>query len=361
MRSILVALAIASALSAAVTPPDRDSARAVAPVTATRLPGNPLITTRSSPALGDNINGPTVIRVPEWVVRPLGRYYMYFAHHMGAHIRLAHADAIGGPWRIHEPGTLHVRDTAFYRPPPDPPENLEDFYTHVASPEVMVDHEQRRLLMWFHGWWTEGSMWPAGPAAAREWARARGYGQFTQAAASSDGVAFTTQPAVSRLSYLRVFQHRGSWYGMGRLGQLARATDPQARFEPGPNPFDDGPYARRVRHVAVLVRGDRLQVFFSAIGDAPERILHSTIDLTGDWSTWQASVPTTVLEPAAPYECIDQPVGVSAAGDVKGRVRQLRDPAVFEENGRVWLFYAICGEQGIAAAELQWPPAAGAE
>ena len=40
----------------------------------------------------DNINGPTVIRVPPWVKRPLGRYYMYFAHHMGAFIRLAYAD-----------------------------------------------------------------------------------------------------------------------------------------------------------------------------------------------------------------------------------------------------------------------------
>src|SRR6187549_1538527 len=77
-------------------------------VVATRLAQNPLITLRTSPSLGDNIDGPTVIRVPAWVERPLGRYYMYFAHHMGAFIRLAYADSIGGPWKIYEPGVVPV-------------------------------------------------------------------------------------------------------------------------------------------------------------------------------------------------------------------------------------------------------------
>jgi hypothetical protein len=46
------------------------------------------------------------------------------------------------------------------------------------------------------------------------------------------------------------------------------------------------------------------------------------------------------------------PNAPSAAGDVKGPVQQMRDPAVFEEGGRGFLFYSICGEQGIAGAEL---------
>jgi hypothetical protein len=31
-------------------------------------------------------------------------------------------------------------------------------------------------------------------------------------------------------------------------------------------------------------RGDRLHVFLTAIGDAPERVLVSTIDMTVDWT-----------------------------------------------------------------------------
>lgn len=65
-----------------------------------RFGTNPLITSASSPTLGDNINGPSVIRVPSWLHEPLGRYYMYFAHHSGTCIRLAYADDLEGPWSI---------------------------------------------------------------------------------------------------------------------------------------------------------------------------------------------------------------------------------------------------------------------
>ena len=46
-------------------------------------------------------------------------------------------------------------------------------------------------------------------------------------------------------------------------------------------------------------------------------------------------------------------------GRVDARVRQLRDPAVFEEQDRIWLFYSICGEHGIAAAEITMQDAGG--
>ena len=349
MRWFLGAVTFLAAMAAA----DPSAQDRPARVTARRLPQNPLVTITSSPSLGDNVNGPSIIRVPDWIDQPLGRYYMYFAHHMGAFIRLAYADRIEGPWRIHEPGVLPVASTAFYRAQPDPPENLENFYTHVASPEVYVDHANRRLVMWFHGWFTDGQRWPIGEAAARAWAQKNGYGQYTQAAESRDGLMFTVRPAISRTSYLRVFARDGALYGMARLGALLRASDPLARFEPGPNPFAGGVYAGRVRHVALLQRGTSLHVFFTAIGDNPERVMMSTLDASGDWMTWRASDAVEILWPEAPYECPTLPGAPSEAGDVKGAVKQLRDPAVFEENGRTWLFYSICGEQGIAGAEIE--------
>jgi hypothetical protein len=327
-------------------------AAAAQEITATRLSQNPLITVDTSPSLGGNVNGPTVIRVPDWIERPLGRYYMYFANHMGAFIRLAYADAITGPWRVYEPGVLQVRDTAFFRAQPDPKETLADFYTHVASPEIFVDSERKRLLMWFHGWWTNGERWPANPLEARAWAAKMGYGQFTQAAESTDGIHFKVHPPVTKQSYLRIFQHDGYFYALSRQGQLARSRDPLASFEIGPNPFRGGSFANRARHVALLLRGNRLQVFFTAIGDAPERVLMSTIDLTSDWTVWRATAPVDVLQPETRYECADLASAASEAGDVEGRVRQIRDPFVFEERDRLFLFYSVCGEQGIAAATL---------
>ena len=349
MRPAITLVAMLLAATAIIRP---FAAPDAALATARRWPQNPLITLDSSPSLGDNINGPSIVRVPDWIERPLGRYYMYFGHHMGAFIRLAYADRIEGPWRIHEPGVVPVAGTAFYRPQPDPPENLENFYTHVASPDVYVDHPNRRLVMWFHGWFTEGRRWPIGEAAARAWAQKNGYGQYTQAAESLDGLAFEVRPQITRTSYLRVFPHDGRLYGMARLGLLLRASDTSAAFETGPNPFARTPYAGRVRHVALLQRGATMYVFFTAFGDDPERVMMSTIATAGDWTAWRASKAVEILRPEAPYECPSLPGGPSAAGDVKGPVKQLRDPAVFEENGRAFLFYSFCGEQGIAAAEL---------
>jgi hypothetical protein len=59
-----------------------------------------------------------------------------------------------------------------------------------------------------------------------------------------------------------------------------------------------------------------------------------------------------VLAPREKYECIDLPSTPSQAGESEGRERALRDPALFEENGKVYLFYSICGEQGIGGAEV---------
>ncbi len=322
-------------------------------IIATRLPRNPLITVDSSPSLGDNVNGPTIVRVPAWIPHPLGHYYAYFGHHKGQFIRLAYADAVTGPWKIYEPGVVPVKDTAFYRPQPDPPDGpVEQFYTHVASPEIYVDEMNKRLVLWLHGWWTDGQRWPLGAAEARAWARQHDYGQFTQSSGSKDGLHFTLNPAITRVSYLRVFPFDGYLYAMSRLGQLSRSKDPLAAFEIGPNPFAQGPYADRVRHVALLRRGQTLYVFFTGIGDAPERVMLSTIGLIGDWTTWKASAPIELLRPSAPYECPTLPNVPSAAGEIEGPAQQVRDPAVFEDEGKTYLFYSVCGEQGLAAALL---------
>jgi len=278
---------------------------------------------------------------------------MYFANHMGEHIRLAYADALTGPWTVYEPGVLHVRETAFDRPGPDPEGPRADFYTHVASPEIWVDHARRRIVLWVHGWWTRGERWPETLPEARAWAREHGYGQFTQPAESADGLDFRTGSAITRASYLRVFEREGTFYAVARLGVLSRAPDAASPFELGPSLFADGAYAGRVRHVALLPEGDRLHVFFTAIGDAPERVLMSSVPLVGDWTSWRAGPAVEVIRPEAPYECADLPNAPSTGGDIDVPAHQIRDPFVFREADRTFLFYATCGEQGIAGARLE--------
>ncbi len=323
-----------------------------ATVTATRFAENPLLTVNSSPSIGDNINGPAVIRVPDWVKRPLGRYYMYFAHHKGQYIRLAYADSILGPWRIYEPGVLKVSETAFYRPQPDPDPAPSGVYTHIASPDIHVDQSGKRIVMWFHGLWTEGQRWPAPLPEARAWLSRNGYAQYTQAAVSTDGIHFEPQPPITKDPYLRVFPYNGEFFGIARLGHLLHSKDLLSGFEIGGDPFGGGPYAGRVRHVALLKRENQVEVFLTAIGEAPESVLHTTIALDKDWKQWKATTYEQILTPQASYECPTLPEERSEVGEIYGPAKQLRDPAVFEEGGKVYLFYTVCGEQGIAGAEV---------
>lgn len=351
-----VALIALTGLLAGVPQNDRPIVARPDRVVAARVPQNPLITVKSSPSLGDNVNGPSVIRVPAWVKAPLGRYYMYFAHHYGRFIRLAYADSITGPWKIYEPGVLHIEHTAFNRAQPDPPTTGASQRMHVASPDVHIDTQGRRILMWVHGWWTNNEPWPqADPKSTSAWARERGYEQFTQVSTSGDGIHFEGEKPITRTSYVRVFRFEDMYYGLASLGLLARSREPLGEFELGPNPFGETDYRNRVRHVALLRRGTQLPVFFSAIGDAPERILMSTIDLGGSWQSWKPSPPVEVLQPERDYECVNLANEPSRAGEIAGPARQLRDPAVLEEEGRVWLFYTVCGEQGIAVAEVNVP------
>jgi hypothetical protein len=348
MKRVLTFLAVTFFLLGLLSP------ALAAQVTVGRFAQNPLITVDSSPTLAGNVNGPSIIRVPGWVNHPLGKYYLYFANHKGKFIRLAYANSVTGPWKIYEPGVLHVKDTAFYRPQPDPSNG--SLYTHVASPEIYIDQKQKKIILWAHGMWTDGKAWPgatgADPISEREWLISNHYEQFTQSFESTDGLHFTSHSAITKHSYLRVFKDRDTFYGVAREGKLYRSKDPFAEFEAGPGLFRDSALAGRVRHTALLRRGDTLYVFFTVIGDAPEHIQVSKVDLTKDWSEWKASPPTEVLTSEASYECSALPPSPSKAGDIDTPVHQLRDPGIFEENGKVYLFYSICGEQGLAAAEV---------
>ena len=59
-----------------------------------------------------------------------------------------------------------------------------------------------------------------------------------------------------------------------------------------------------------------------------------------------------VLRPEHDWEGADEPLEPSIRSVAYGPVNQLRDPAIFEEDGQVFLLYAVAGEAGIAIAEV---------
>jgi hypothetical protein len=81
--------------------------------------------------------------------------------------------------------------------------------------------------------------------------------------------------------------------------------------------------------------------------------LLSTIELSSPWLEWRASEPKLVLEPEEEWEGASLPLAPSKGGIARKPHRQLRDPAIFEEDGKTWLLYSVAGESGIAIARLE--------
>jgi hypothetical protein len=314
-----------------------------------RLVDAPIIGPALHPSIGDNIQGPSLIRVPAFVPAPLGHYYLYFADHKGRYIRLAYADELTGPWHIYAPGSLQLDASQFLTQPPalsstqraelqaadavSTVKRSHDAVTeattpHIASPDVHVDDATSRIIMYFHG---------LNDVAT----------QVTRVATSTDGIQFEAQPQVLGRTYMRAFRWQGATYAMSMPGQFYRSVDGFTVFEEGPLLFN-----RNMRHAALWVHGDELYVFWTQVGDVPERILLSRIDLRGHWMTWRETEAVEVLRPERDWEGATAPLEPSIRSTAYGKVNQLRDPAIYVEDGRVFLLYAVAGESGIGLAEV---------
>ena len=218
---------------------------------ARRFSANPIITPTLDESTGANLNGPSLLRVPDWLPNPLGKYYLYFAHHQGAFIRLAYADELSGPWTIYPPGTLRLEQTPCYN--------------HIASPDLHIDNDNRRILMYYHGPSVRREDLDADPLKQK-------YpfleGQRSLLAVSENGLDFTSDSEILGPSYLRVFRYpdtaAGWYYALAMPGILFRSRNGRTNFEPGPVLFD-----RDQRHAALLLRDDILYVFYSRAGDCP--------------------------------------------------------------------------------------------
>ncbi len=164
--------------------------RVTAPAIDTSI--SPRLTEITRPDVYSNINGRTLIRVPDWVVELLGDYYLYFSHHKGDHLRLAYANHPNGPWTLYEAGVFALEDFGFLVsdvPQCDPVDALMSTVSdysisvsrdivmaiyqslvtaqqqrkvqsvamaattkaHIASPEIVVDNNHRQIVMFYHG------------------------------------------------------------------------------------------------------------------------------------------------------------------------------------------------------------------
>ena len=351
------------------------------PFTAQRLAHRPIITVDNSPRLQQlaeaegyiNINGPSMILVPDWVEHPLGKYYLYFSHHKGDFIRMAYGDMPEGPWTVYEAGVLSLEGSGFpvNSVPQLTPEAgfaelwqnfsiyivrdvvlaiykalvtdqqtrqergialSQDKSPHIASPELVVDHDNQRILMFYHG-------------------QRDTLSQITGIASSGDGISFTNTGKTVAGVYMRHFEYRNKQYLLGSPGILFRSDSLLGPYQPR----DRSLFEPNIRHAALLLEEDSLMVAWSRVGEAPEKILLSQIDLSpADWDRWRATEGVELLRPELSWEGVDMEPLPSLRGELVMVANELRDPYLFkDQDGSKYLLYVGAGEQAIGIASLE--------
>ena len=273
----------------------------------------------------DNINGPCVIRVPDWIENPLGRYYMYYAHHQGKSIRFTYADSPLGPWKFmagYQP--LHYENTPCDK--------------HIASPEVIVDHENQRFDMYYHG--------------------DLNHHQYTFHAESENGVNFKSTGDTRLVDfYARYFKIGDTEYMLAKDGNTSGRiwkNDPTGT-ELGPLGSTWKPIYSIIdsmRHGAVLVEENEpiVHIFYSRIGDFPEHIRVATVDFEHS----EVLRDRQLLIPKEDWEGAKKEIFPSTPGRAWKAENQLRDPYIFvDTDGQIYLYYAAAGESCIGIVKLE--------
>ena len=105
----------------------------------TRFVDEPIIPPFLDQEIGSNINGPSLIRAPNWIAG-LGKYYLYFADHKGDNIKLAYSDNLEGPWKILSGGTLKLENSYFLNEKPSIPDdfNVNDLGDRDAHVDLIA-------------------------------------------------------------------------------------------------------------------------------------------------------------------------------------------------------------------------------
>jgi hypothetical protein len=263
---------------------------------------------------GNNINGPTLVKVPNFCLNKLGNYYLYFAHHRGKYIRMAYSDNICGPYTIYENGVLSLKNT---------PGN-----DHIASPEIII--KDNKFILYYHTIYNIGYN-----------------SQSTFVAESYDGLLFVSTNRNISHPYFRYFEYQSNSYGIAMKGHSC-----QHIYNFINNKFiDNCDILQKTRHCHVKLINNKLFIFYSVVGDCPEHICFSEL-CKNDNGTFYTLEQKSLVYPELEYEHNNLPPIKSKYGASFEKINQLRDPYVYVEEDNVYILYSICGEQGIAIAKL---------
>lgn len=319
--------------------------------TVTRLNENEPIIDRSMLSAEWTINGPSMLRIPDWVPEaekadPLARYYIYFSGHTDPYIKLAWSENIEGPYRIFNSGegVFHLANYSL-------PGKLKISH-HVASPDVIIDSLNQQFIMYFH-------------AGILTWEKDNIKAQKTVVAISKYGLDFNhgLQDVIICPFYARIFKHDGNLYAFCKEG-IYKAPDPDHPWEHTKNFSRINPHLwnkvadpfkwipKQERHLALLKEKDYMHIMYSRISSSPEHIEYSGIDTRKNIIFWKPTTPIDVLYPGYEWEGISYPIKESEEGP-ENKAQELRDPYLYlDKDSTLYLLYSGAGEQALGIARI---------
>ena len=272
---------------------------------------------------GNNINGPSFIKVPEFVCNPLGKYYMYFGHHNGKYIRMAYSEEnIMGPYILFNEGkgVLSLENTPGHG--------------HISSPDVVIDEKNKNFILYYHcPYKNKNGKSP----------------QTTFIAHSKDGLHFESTNIKISFPYFRHFEYKNEIYGIAMnnfVGSILYKHNNGVFIE-------YGKLLPKSRHTCGLNYNEKVYIFYSTIGDCPEHIYVCEIDII-EQNNIIVKNKRTLVYPDFEFEHANLSPMPSKYGSEYEKINQLRDPYTYVENELIYLFHTVCGEKGIALCNIQF-------
>jgi hypothetical protein len=258
-------------------------------------------------------------------------YRLYFGFHSGDELHVALAESIEGPWQVQKDPVIRLED-------------IKGARGHIASPDVTL-HKNGTYELFLH--------------APRRSGR-----QVTFLADSRNGLKFRPKFSIGRRmpSYARAFEVDGQAFAMTKGGDIFKKSFLGTWSSVG-NPFTGGArgrsshnYVGAVRHVGILRLADELYVFFTKIGDSPERVLGACLVLEkkGPKSVFRVSDTHEIFSPLEKWEGAKLEVIPSSKGASVHQENALRDPFPFidRDSGIVHFFYVGGGESCLAKTSI---------
>ena len=276
-----------------------------------------------------NICNPCLIEVPDWCDHKIGKYYLYYADHKGKYIKLAYSDNLYGNWKVKNEGVLNI-------------DKFSDAINHIASPEIFIDNLNKEIILYTHSHSKSNQ------------------GQWTYASKSSDALNFEVVNNIPLAPfYFRIFKYNNYFYGITKGGGLWKSKNLFNKFEQRQNLFYRNRsletlhnYDGAIRHLCIIIENNTLIIFYSKIGDKPEKIYFSQLDLKIQDKNWFFDFEEELLRPKFNFEGADIKLKKSEPGDATEPENALRDPHVAKILNNYVLTYCVKGEFGIAIAEL---------